>query len=81
VANTAARLQSVAAGGELVVSEAVARIAGVEEGEVVTLDRDRSADNSTRWSASWREPTPRVSAAFRRQPIRARSPAVRGSLG
>jgi adenylate cyclase len=38
VVNTASRLQSVAAGGEVVMSEAVASIAGVDEGEVVTLD-------------------------------------------
>jgi len=37
VVNTAARLQSVAAGGEIVMSEAVARIAAVDEGEAVTL--------------------------------------------
>jgi adenylate cyclase len=37
VVNTAARLQSVAAGGEIVMSETVARIAGVDEGETVTL--------------------------------------------
>ena len=35
--NTASRLQSVAAGGEIIMSEAVANIAAVEEGEVVTL--------------------------------------------
>ena len=37
VVNTASRLQAVAAGGEIVMSEAVARIAAVAEGEVVTL--------------------------------------------
>ena len=37
VVNTASRLQSVAAGGEIVMSEAVADIAAVDEGEVVRL--------------------------------------------
>ena len=37
VVNTASRLQSVAAGGEIVMSEAVANIAAVDGGEVVTL--------------------------------------------
>ena len=37
VVNTASRLQGVAAGGEIVMSEAVATIAAVDEGEVVTL--------------------------------------------
>jgi adenylate cyclase len=37
VVNTASRLQSVAAGGEIVMSEAVADIAAVHEGEVVRL--------------------------------------------
>lgn len=38
VVNTAARLQSVAAGGEIIMSEAVAQIASVSDGDAVTLD-------------------------------------------
>jgi adenylate cyclase len=44
VVNTASRLQNVAAGGEIVMSEAVARIAGVNDGEVVTLSLKGKAE-------------------------------------
>lgn len=47
VVNTASRLQSVAAGGEIVMSEAVARIAAVDEGEVVTLGLKGKAEPVT----------------------------------
>ncbi|RDH78054.1 adenylate/guanylate cyclase domain-containing protein [Mycolicibacterium moriokaense] len=44
VVNTAARLQSAAAGGEIVMSENVARIAAVEGGEVVNLELKGKAE-------------------------------------
>ncbi|ORW90506.1 cyclase [Mycobacterium sp. IEC1808] len=47
VVNTASRLQSVAAGGEIVMSDAVARIASVDEGEAVTLDLKGKAEPVT----------------------------------
>jgi len=45
--NTASRLQGVATGGEIVMSEAVARIASVDEGEVVMLDLKGKAEPVT----------------------------------
>ena len=47
VVNTASRLQSVAAGGEIVMPETVARIAAVDGGEVVTLDLKGKAEPVT----------------------------------
>lgn len=44
VVNTAARLQSAAAGGEIVMSENVARIAAVEGGEMVNLELKGKAE-------------------------------------
>ena len=44
VVNTASRLQGVATGGEIVMSEAVARIASVDGGEVVMLDLKGKAE-------------------------------------
>ena len=44
VVNTASRLQSVAAGGEIVMSEAVARIADVADGTATTLDLKGKAE-------------------------------------
>jgi adenylate cyclase len=44
VVNTASRLQNVAAGGEIVMSETVARIAGVNNSEVVTLSLKGKAE-------------------------------------
>jgi adenylate cyclase len=43
VVNIASRLQGVAAGGEIVMPETVARVAAVDGGEVVTLDLKASA--------------------------------------
>ena len=45
--NTASRLQGVAAGGEIVMRETVARIAAVDGGEVVTLDLEGKAEPVT----------------------------------
>jgi len=47
VVNTASRLQGVAMGGEIVMSEAVARIASVDGGEVVMLDLKGKAEPVT----------------------------------
>jgi len=47
VVNTASRLQGVAAGGEIVMHETVARIAAVDRGEVVTLDLKGKAEPVT----------------------------------
>lgn len=47
VVNTASRLQSVAAAGEIVMPEAVARMAAVDGGEVVTLDLKGKAEPVT----------------------------------
>jgi hydroxyacylglutathione hydrolase len=47
VVNIASRLQGVAAGGEIVMPEAVARIAAVDGGEVVTLDLKGKAEPLT----------------------------------
>jgi adenylate cyclase len=47
VVNTASRLQGVAAGGEIVMRETVARIAAVDGGEVVTLDLKGKAEPVT----------------------------------
>ena len=47
VVNTASRLQGVAAGGEIVMSEAVARTACVDVGEVVMLDLKGKAEPVT----------------------------------
>jgi adenylate cyclase len=47
VVNTASRLQSVAAGGEIVMPETVARIAAVDGGEVVRLDLKGKAEPVT----------------------------------
>ncbi|MGA9491255.1 MAG: adenylate/guanylate cyclase domain-containing protein [Mycobacterium sp.] len=47
VVNTASRLQSVAAGGQIVMPESVARIAAVDGGEVVTLDLKGKAEPVT----------------------------------
>ena len=44
VVNTASRLQSVAAGGQIVMSETVARIADVPDGEVTILDLKGKAE-------------------------------------
>ena len=47
VVNIASRLQGVAAGGEIVMPEAVARMAAVDGGEVVTLDLKGKAEPLT----------------------------------
>jgi adenylate cyclase len=47
VVNTASRLQGVAAGGQIVMPETVARIAAVDGGEVVTLDLKGKAEPVT----------------------------------
>ncbi len=47
VVNTASRLQGAAAGGQLVMPESVARIAAIDEGEVVTLDLKGKAEPVT----------------------------------
>ena len=44
VVNTAARLQAAALGGQIVMSEEVATIAGVDEGEAVSLDLKGKAE-------------------------------------
>lgn len=44
VVNTAARLQAAAQGGQIVMSEEVARVAGVDEGEAVQLEVKGKAD-------------------------------------
>jgi adenylate cyclase len=47
VVNTASRLQGAAAGGEIVMPDTVARIAGVDGGEVITLDLKGKAEPVT----------------------------------
>jgi adenylate cyclase len=47
VVNVASRLQGLAAGGEIVMPESVARLAAVDGGEVITLDLRGKAEPVT----------------------------------